>query len=329
MRHRLLLATTTLCLLPLGALAQGNYSGTHSGEGTFYGYGGGGNCSLPVPAMPTAAMNHADYNTAQSCGACIEVTNLNTLQSVTVRVDDRCPECAPGDVDLSQAAFAQISPIAAGRIPIRWHYVSCEVSQMKLNFKEGSSQWWAGVQVREHRNPVKGLAYRASGSNAAFTPVNREMYNYFIAPSGMGPGPFDFQLTDVFDQVVVASNVSLTLGSEVATSQQFPKTLDDGGNTGGGTGGDTGGGTTTPKPASTSLAPINDWGSGYCTNVNVSNPNTTPLNWTVSLSIAGKVSTLWNATWSQSGATLTASGVDWNRTLAPGATTQFGFCANR
>ncbi len=41
----------------------------------------------------------------------------------------------------------------------------------------------------------------------------------------------------------------------------------------------------------------------------------------------GTVNNAWNVTWSQSGTTLQASGVDFNRTLAPGATAEFGFCA--
>ena len=77
------------------------------------------------------------------------------------------------------------------------------------------------------------------------------------------------------------------------------------------------------------LRPINDWATGYCTNVDVSNPNATPLTWSATLTISGTVSSSWNATLSQSGNTLTAAGVDWNKTLAAGATTQFGFCANR
>ncbi len=42
---------------------------------------------------------------------------------------------------------------------------------------------------------------------------------------------------------------------------------------------------------------------------------------------SGTVNNAWNVTWSQSGTTLQASGVDFNRTLAPGATAEFGFCA--
>lgn len=330
------------CLLagtPLLAAAQANYQQLHTGQGTFYGYGGGGNCSFPKPTtVLTAAMNTADYNTAQACGAYVEVTNLNTQQTVVMRVDDRCPECAAGDVDLSQEAFAQISPIEAGRIPISWRYVSGTVPTMKLYFKEGSSQWWTGVQVRDHRSPVATLAYRASGTSGAYIPLNREMYNDFISPSGMGPGPYDIQITDVLGQTITATNVPLTVTTEIDLGQQFPAVLpsagsgSSGGTSGSGSSGSSGGsggGSTTTQPATVSVSVANDWGQGYCSNVTVTNPNTTPLNWSVSFPITGTMYTSWNGTLSQSGSTVTATGVSWNRTLQAGANTSFGFCANR
>lgn len=325
-----LLVGGLLAGLQLTAAAQGNYQQTHTGQGTFYGYGGGGNCSLPKPTdILTAAMNTADYNTAQACGACIEVTNLNTQQKVVARIDDRCPECAPGDVDLSQEAFAKISPIEAGRIPISWRYVSCNARSAKLFFKEGSSQWWAGVQVRDHAGPVASLEYRPS-SGGAFTTLGREMYNYFIAPSGMGPGPYDIRITDVFGQQMLAPNVTLAVTTEIDLGQQFPLVLPAAGSGGSSGGGGTPTTPTTPaQPATVSISVANDWGQGYCNNVTVGNPNATPLNWTVSFPVVGAIYTAWNATVSQSGTSASAVGVSWNQTLQAGATTSFGFCANR
>jgi hypothetical protein len=253
------------------------------------------------------------------------VTNLNTQQSVVVRVDDRCPECAAGDVDLSQEAFAKISPIEAGRIPISWKHASCTPPAAKLYFKEGSSQWWTGVQVRDHRSPVASLDYRASGSGGAFTSLGREMYNYFIAPSGMGPGPYDIQITDVFGQKLTATGVALAVTTEIDLGQQFPAVLPAPGSSSGAGGS---GGTAT-QPATTSISVTNDWSQGYCSDVTVTNPNSTPLTWTVSFTIAGTIYTSWNATLSQSGSTVTASGVSWNQVLQAGANTSFGFCANR
>ena len=101
--------------------------------------------------------------------------------------------------------------------------------------------------------------------------------------------------------------------------------------------------TTTVAPTTTTSAPTttvapgvtwtmkvqSDWGSGYCADVTVANPTAKPIDWKISLSIEGKPTSVWNANWSQSGSTLTASGVDWNRTVQPGGTQPWGFCAAR
>ncbi|HJV68918.1 expansin EXLX1 family cellulose-binding protein [Ideonella sp.] len=203
------------------AHAQGHYRDTHYGEGTFYGYSGGGNCSFPPPSGLTAAMNEADYNGAQACGACIVVTNPANGSSVEVRIDDRCPECAPGDVDLDEEAFVQIAAREEGRIPISWVYVACTPPTLSLYFKEGSNPWWTAIQVRDHRYPVASVAWRPSGTTK-FTKLPREMYNYFVATSGMGAGPYDFKITDVFGQVVKVYKVALDVGVDIPTKKQFP-----------------------------------------------------------------------------------------------------------
>lgn len=86
-----------------------------------------------------------------------------------------------------------------------------------------------------------------------------------------------------------------------------------------------------PDPATplVKLTKSADWGSGYCANVDVTNKGNAPLSWRIAEPVEGRITQLWNAAWSQSGATLNAQGVQWNATLAPGATAQFGFCAVR
>src|SRR5436190_1219322 len=72
-----------------------------AGEGTYYDADGTGNCSFDASPndLMVAAMNDADYHTAAWCGACVAVTG--PAGTVTVRVVDRCPGCASGDLDLS------------------------------------------------------------------------------------------------------------------------------------------------------------------------------------------------------------------------------------
>jgi len=78
-----------------------------------------------------------------------------------------------------------------------------------------------------------------------------------------------------------------------------------------------------------SLAVTSDWGSGYCSQVTLTTASTAPVDWSVTFPIDGTVRELWSATWSQSGAEVTAQGLDWNDTVASGAPARFGFCAER
>lgn len=74
----------------------------------------------------------------------------------------------------------------------------------------------------------------------------------------------------------------------------------------------------------------NDWGSGYCAILTLNNTGVTAATWNVSVSVEGSVNNLWNGNWSQSGSTLSVSGVGWNSTIQPGqADTSVGFCASR
>ncbi|WP_235429741.1 cellulose binding domain-containing protein [Xanthomonas sp. GPE 39] len=104
-----------------------------------------------------------------------------------------------------------------------------------------------------------------------------------------------------------------------------------GGTSGGGTsgGGTSGGGSTSSPSFSTRTIVDSDWHAGYCEHVQVTNTGTSAGNWSISQPISGTINSLWNAIWTQSGSTLSAAGMDWNKTLAPGAMAEFGFCASR
>ncbi|MGC2997046.1 cellulase family glycosylhydrolase [Streptomyces sp. G35A] len=71
------------------------------------------------------------------------------------------------------------------------------------------------------------------------------------------------------------------------------------------------------------------WSGGFQTGVRITNLGDPITGWTLKFALpdAGqKVVQGWNATWSQSsGSTVTAVGVDWNRTLATDASTDVGF----
>jgi expansin (peptidoglycan-binding protein) len=192
-----------------------------SGEATYYAADGSGNCSFdPSPGdLRVAALNTEDYAGSAMCGACVNVVGPDG--SVTVRIVDRCPGCAKGDIDLSESAFAAIAPVSAGRVPVQWSLVACDVSgAMSYRFKEGSSQWWTALQVRNHRFPLASLEVR--GEDGTYRALARENYNYFVQPGGLGTGPYDLRLTDILGRVVEESAVELGDAVERTGNAQFP-----------------------------------------------------------------------------------------------------------
>jgi cellulase/cellobiase CelA1 len=71
------------------------------------------------------------------------------------------------------------------------------------------------------------------------------------------------------------------------------------------------------------------WDTGYCVQVYVTNNGTSDIEWSISLKVEGEITQLWNAVSADKSPTeKDFSGVDWNRTLQPQQTTNFGWCAS-
>ncbi|MBQ8296800.1 MAG: hypothetical protein IJX77_03355 [Ruminococcus sp.] len=198
----------------------------HTGEGTFYGGGYEGGCAMLDPISKEdywiVAMNLEDYNNAQLAGAYIEVTG--ELGTINMLVTDLLPEGKKGDLDLYVDAFPLIAPAEKGRVPVSWKIIpldSAEDAPVCYKFKEGSTQYWCGVQVRNHRYPVTKLEYL--NENGEFVELPRRQYNYFESMD-MGAGPFTFRITDIYGQVIIDEDIPLQTDDTVIVqgNVQFP-----------------------------------------------------------------------------------------------------------
>jgi expansin (peptidoglycan-binding protein) len=193
------------------------------GEATFYTFAdGSGNCMYDATPndLMVGAMNEADYDNSNVCGSCVTVNGPNG--KINIRIVDRCPGCPQGGIDLSPLAFSMIADTARGRVPISWQLIPCNVDgPVVYHFKDGSSQWWTAVQVRNHRYPIAKFEYRTS--TGTFQEVNRVFYNYFVQSGGMGPGPYTFRVTDIYGHVLIDSGIPLIENGDVSGGSQFPE----------------------------------------------------------------------------------------------------------
>jgi expansin len=188
-------------------------TGTVTGTATHYVLSGTGNCSYPSPPADGlfVALSPSEYDGAAACGEYVEVSGPDG--SVTAEVIDQCPPCAAGHVDLSETAFARIAPLSAGLVPVSYRPLTDPAlpGPVSIRVKEGSSQYWLALLATNTGNPLASVQVEDAGGT--WHSLARASYNYWIAASGAGPGPFTVRLTDTAGHQVTAHGIALEPGA--------------------------------------------------------------------------------------------------------------------
>jgi len=209
----------TLVGTPLLSRPLGDYK---NGVITYYDADGRGNCSFDASPrnLDVAAIIKSEYEGSALCGACAEVEGPQG--SLVVRIVDSCPDCTTaGHLDLSREAFAKLADPVAGRVSVRWRLVSCPVTgPVQFRFKEGSSEYWTALQVRNHHLPIQKLEW---WSNNQWVTVPRADYNYFVASNGMGKGALKLRLTSRDGQVLEETLSGIQDAKVLNGIVQFPQ----------------------------------------------------------------------------------------------------------
>ncbi|MHA5023507.1 expansin EXLX1 family cellulose-binding protein [Streptomyces sp. SD35] len=195
---------------------------TYTGVATAYeAEDGDGACLFgPSPDLMIAAMNTTDYETSRACGAYVLVRAANG-KSITVRITNECPlPCAPGQLDLSQEAFAKLADLKVGRIPVTWQLLSPSTSEtISIRYKTGSSPYWCAIQAIGHRNPVAHLEVKTGDG---WRQLPRTEYNYFLSANGSGCGN-SIRITDIYGERLTISGIALRPNVVQPTRVQFAR----------------------------------------------------------------------------------------------------------
>jgi expansin (peptidoglycan-binding protein) len=193
-------------------------SGTVSGIATHYVLEGLPNCSYPTPPANGlfVALSPSEYDSAAACGGYLTVTGPSG-SSVTVQVIDQCPECATGHIDLSEPAFAELAPLGAGLINVHYQYLADPPlpGPITMEVKQGSSQYWLALLAGNTGNPLASVQVETAAGG--WVTLARANYNYWIASSGAGSGPFTVRLTDTQGHTVTVRNIALDPGAVQST----------------------------------------------------------------------------------------------------------------
>jgi expansin (peptidoglycan-binding protein) len=195
---------------------------TYHGVATAYAAADGNGACLfgPTSDLMVAAMNYTDYESSKACGDYVLVRAANGA-SLTVRIVNECPlPCAPGQLDLSQQAFARLANLSVGRLPITWTLLSpASPGPLSLRYQTGSSRWWCSIQVIGHRNPVALLEVR---TGSGWRRLARTDYNYFLSSDGSGCGG-PIRITDIYGQQLTVDGIALRPNVAQPTGVQFAR----------------------------------------------------------------------------------------------------------
>ncbi|KAL9938540.1 hypothetical protein V8E36_002259 [Tilletia maclaganii] len=94
---------------------------THYGRATWYGQESMGSCgrwhknSDMIVAISGQAMR------SSYCGRTVAVTHAG--KTIYATVEDTCPECPRGSLDISRGMFARWASLDVGVLDIAWHFV--------------------------------------------------------------------------------------------------------------------------------------------------------------------------------------------------------------
>lgn len=173
---------------------------------------GGGNCGYDRPPADDlyVALGPAEYAGAAACGGYLRVEGPHG--SVRVKVVDQCPACKPGELDLSERAFARLAPLGRGLVPITYGRVTDPpMPPMSFTVRKGSSAYWLSLSVLDHGNPLTRVRAKAPGR--PWQTLVHTGYNAWQATRGLGPGPFTVEVADDRGHRATASGIRLAIGA--------------------------------------------------------------------------------------------------------------------
>jgi len=180
-----------------------------------------------VPAeVPSfyAAVDPTVFAGSAACGACLILET--SAATVEARIVDVGPSASPPNqtaVAVSRAALTVLAPDGSTFITkgVDWHFAPCTLTSPGMTFKiqSGSNANYAGVLIENHRHRLEKVEYKI---RAAYYPLTRSTYNYWVASQGMGTGPFTLRMTDELGQTVEQAGIPLAPGSVFTGQAQFP-----------------------------------------------------------------------------------------------------------
>lgn len=207
-----------LFFIPFGAFSQECAFPDSVSSATYFSGSTLGDCSFPA-AEPGefVVFLSSDLYEVEKCGMCMEV--VGDSGNVLARVVGECATCSTNSLDFNPDAYAELNDLSIGVSSVSWQMQECPLfEKILIEFAPGSNQWWASVIIEHHVYPIASVEY---WDGAVYQNLPRSSANHFESAGGMGAGPFQFRITDVFGHQVTVNNVPLLNGAVYNTNTQF------------------------------------------------------------------------------------------------------------
>lgn len=116
--------TSTIAAAVLAVTASASYSGRMTYYDPSVGYGSCGAVYQPsdfIVALDPSLWTSANPNADPLCGRTIAITYNGV--TTNAKVTDKCPSCAAGAIDVSQAVFESFASTSVGVLQVSWDFV--------------------------------------------------------------------------------------------------------------------------------------------------------------------------------------------------------------
>ena len=204
------------------SFAQGSCSTTtYSGMATYYTMGTAFACSFDTIETGSyyCAMNQPQYDTAAYCGTCLSVTGGNGTHIVVV--NDLCPSCSSGSLDMSPLAFeAVVGDLSLGIGSISWKLVSCPYASTPLWITNNSfsNPYYGSVLVHHAVNKIAGVEVYYDSS---WHLMVRGADNYWSS-SLTNDSVVGIRVTDIYGSQIVVDSVKINSAANFNATSNFP-----------------------------------------------------------------------------------------------------------
>lgn len=186
---------------------------TFSGDLTAYGAStNGGFCGFNSESwlyrtdnkLMTAAINQPQQSNSLACGRCAAVTYRNKTH--VILVDNLCPECKQGDLDLSQEAWQVIvGGTNYGREKASWSWSECTplMNDQSITIRAHHvNEWWLAVNPSNFKCGMRKMWIEQSGKWVEMDRDNQKMNGLWFIRHAKIEYPFRFRMESILGDTV-------------------------------------------------------------------------------------------------------------------------------